>query len=525
MKAITNYKTPNWLSILLVIIITLGVVFRFANIDKKVYWHDEAYTTIRTTGYQAQEIADSIFQNRLISTTELGKFQQLKPESNVFDTINSLAKEDPQHPPLYFIISRYWEKVFGFYPASSRSLAIVFSLLSLPVIYYLSLELFSSQLTAFFSIILLALSPVDIIFAQISRQYSLLVLLTLLSQLLLLKSLKKRTIVNWSLYTLANTLGLYTHLFFILNLFAQAVFILWYLLVKPAQKNNLIFFGLSGLTIIILYIPWLQIFLDNSQKAFNSTSWAAVKYLDWGLISKLWILGFTCLFSDTDFGFNNIFTYIYRLVFLSLIIYAFYRVYRYNNPLVFTFLLTSTLVPFITLAIPDLIFTTTRSTVTRYLIAAFPTIYITVAYLLSELLAQSKNLGKIILIFLLTASIISNFNNALSETSWAKVPSYWNGETVRKINAVPKAIIISDQGNDWTNLGDLFSLNYLLRPEVRYFLTSYPPDTDKLKEILEIPNVNLFLFRPSNQLLLALDQFDIRLDYFYLQGQLWRVRK
>lgn len=524
MRAIFNYKTPNWLLILLAIILTLAVVFRFANIDKKIYWHDESYTTIRTTGYQSQEIADTIFQNRLLSTLELGKFQQLKPESNVFDTIISLAKEDPQHPPFYFIVSRYWEKVFGFSLVSSRSLAIVFSLLSLPVIYYLSLELFSSQLTAIFSVILLALSPVDIIFAQISRQYSLLVLLTLISQLLLLKCLKQRTIINWSLYTLANTLGLYTHLFFVLNLFSQAVFIIWYILVNPKRKNSFLFFFASGMITIILYIPWLQVFLANSQKAFNSTNWAVVKYLDWGFISKLWILSFTCLFSDTDFGFNNLLTYLYRLIFLSLIVYAFYRVYQQSSQIVFSFLITSTLVPFLGLVIPDLILTTTRSTVTRYLIAAFPTIYITVAFFLSQLLTQGKIFGKILLTFLLTASIISNFNNALSETSWAKVPSYWNGEVARKINAVPNAIIISDQGDDWTNLGDLLSLNYRLNSDVQYFLTSYPPDTDKLKEALQISNANFFLFRPSPQLLLALDQFDIRLDFFYPNGQLWRIK-
>lgn len=525
MRATYNYKKPNWLLILLLIILTLAVVFRFANIDKKIYWHDEVYTTIRTTGYQAQEIADSIFQNRLFSTTELGKFQQLKPDSTFLDTIDSLAKEDPQHPPFYFILSRHWEKVFGFSLVSSRSLAIVLSLLSLPVIYYLSSELFPFQLTAILSVIILALSPVDIIFAQISRQYSLLILLTLISQLLLLKCLKKRTIVNWSLYTLVNTIGLYTHLFFILNLFAQAVFILWYLLVNSKRKNTFLFFFLSGIITIILYIPWLQVFFANSQRAFNSTNWAVVKHLDWGSMIKLWILTFTCLFSDSDFGFNNLLTYLYRMIFLSLIIYAFYRVYQQNNPIAFTFLITSTLVPFLSLVIPDLIFITTRSTVTRYLIAAFPTIYITVAFLLSQLLIQGKILGKILLTFLLIASILSNYNNALSETTWAKVPSYWNGEVIKKINALSKAIVISDRGNDWTNLGDLLSLNYHLNSDVQYFLTSYPPDPDKLKEVLRTPNANFFLFRPSNQLLLVLDQFDIRLDFFYPNGQLWRIKK
>jgi hypothetical protein len=148
-----------------------------------------------------------------------------------------------------------------------------------------------------------------------------------------------------------------------------------------------------------------------------------------------------------------------------------------------------------------------------------------VAFLLSQLLIQGKILGKIFLTFLLIASIASNYNNALSETTWAKVPSYWNGEVIKKINAVPNAIIISDRGDDWTNLGDLLSLNHHLNSDVQYFLVTIPPDTDKLKAILQTPNANFFLFRPSHQLLLALDQFDIRLDFFYPYGQLWRIKK
>jgi hypothetical protein len=71
----------------------------------------------------------------------------------------------------------------------------------------------------------------------------------------------------------------------------------------------------------------------------------------------------------------------------------------------------------------------------------------------------------------------------------------------------------------------LLSLNYRLNADVQYFLTTTNPDTDKLKEVLEIPQANLFLFRPSHRLLVALDQFDIRRDDFYRQGQLSRVKK
>ena len=36
-----------------VVLLVLGIFFRFVNIDRKIYWHDEAYTSLRVAGYIA----------------------------------------------------------------------------------------------------------------------------------------------------------------------------------------------------------------------------------------------------------------------------------------------------------------------------------------------------------------------------------------------------------------------------------------------------------------------------------------
>lgn len=81
------------------ILLVLGIGFRFVNLGQKVYWHDEVYTSLRAAGWTRLEIDQEIFQNQIIPAPQLQKFQQLKPGSTATDTLHSLVVEDPQHPP------------------------------------------------------------------------------------------------------------------------------------------------------------------------------------------------------------------------------------------------------------------------------------------------------------------------------------------------------------------------------------------------------------------------------------------
>src|SRR4028118_580011 len=95
-------STQTWalplsgLRFLVIVLLLLGVFFRFANIDHKLYWHDEVYTTLRAAGFTGKEIGQEIFKNQIFSPQDLQKFQRLKAGSTVTDTLESLAIEDPQ---------------------------------------------------------------------------------------------------------------------------------------------------------------------------------------------------------------------------------------------------------------------------------------------------------------------------------------------------------------------------------------------------------------------------------------------
>jgi uncharacterized membrane protein len=525
-----NTKNSRWLMSLLAIGILLGIGFRFFDLDRKLYWHDEAYTSIRAAGFTRQEIDDKLFQNRIVPAPELQKYQRIKPGSTEADTIRSLALEDPQHPPLYFLMARWWMLQFGSSLTASRSLAAILSLLSLPLMYALAQELFASNLAALLATAFLALSPFDILFAQTARQYSLLTATVIGSSWLLLKAVRLRALPNGACYSLAIALGLYTHPFFSLTLIGHGVFIIAYWLFFKKTKlrghvTNSQFF-LAVTAALILYVPWIYVLATNLGRASATTDWTRGSP-GWLYLVKLWTLSFTALFFDFDFGFDNIWTYLLRLPFLLLIAAAIYKICRRTSSSTWLFILTSIFVPFLLLALPDTILGGKRSAVSRYLISCFPGVQLAVAYLLASNVKNQQRFWQVILALVFTASVASCTVSAFSDTWWSKDLSYFNAEVAKNINkeaianrSIKDTIVISDRGNDFTNMGDLLSLSYLLDKDVRLMLLSQSPDMEMLNKY-SAPLV----FRPSEKLRSALKQNQRRLEPILESARLFRARR
>lgn len=495
--------------------LVLGIFFRFAYLDHKLYWHDEVYTSLRAAGFTGREIGQEIFQNKIITPQFLQQFQCIKPKSKTADTIESLVVEDPQHPPLYFLIARFWMQLFGSSITASRILPACLSLLSLPLMYGLGLELFSSVTVALLATVLLALSPFDILFAQIARQYSFLTCTIIGSSFFLLRALRLPTLRNWGLYILSSTLGLYTHVFFCLTVIGHILFVIGN---RYKAKDNLNFFR-SISAALILYSPWMMVLITNYQRALDTTSWVNSS-VDIIFLLKLWILSFTSLFIDLDFGFDNVRTYLLRLPILLVIIASVYIVCYKTNRTTWLFILTSIVVPFLMLALPDLILGGRRSAVTRYLIPCFPAVQLAVAYLLATKISNKWKIWRFALAWLVTASIVSCTISAFSDTWWSNVPSTFNAEVARRINATESPLLISDPGNDGSNVGDLISLSYLLHNDIRLLLLNRPPNLKFLPD----NTTNVFVFRPSEQLRKTFQQEQNLLKMVFPPGQLWQLQ-
>lgn len=160
---------------------------------------------------------------------------------------------DGVHPPLFYVLHKLALAIWGNTEFGQRFMVAVFSLLGLPLIYQLGKRLFNAP-TGLFAMLLLALNPLHIWFAQEARMYSLLSLLATLSALFFWEALYRNTVGSWLKLALTNGLIFLTHYFG--------------LLIPVVQFGYLIFtFGhnykrlrpwfLSQLGAGILLIPWL----------------------------------------------------------------------------------------------------------------------------------------------------------------------------------------------------------------------------------------------------------------------------
>lgn len=498
------------LFILFVVAIAVGIGFRLTSLDRKLYWHDEVYTSIRAAGLRSIEIGQALFSDKLSTAPEILKFQQFNPDSTVWDTISSLAIEDPQHPPLYYLLARFWMQAFGSSIPVMRLLPVLISLLALPLMYGLALELFGSHLIALLSTAILALSPFDVLFAQIARQYSLLTVMVIASSFSLLRALRLRSQSSWAIYSVANAVGLYAHPFFCFTFVGHGV---WMILGKIRQKSEVsgdrtpstfnfqlsTFFGAIA-TALLLYSPWIVVLAGNYKRALSSTSWASGGTLDWLSASKVWLLSFTSISFDLFFGIDNPWSFILRMPIFLLTIAGIYIMSRRTDYGTWMFILTSILVPFLILFLPDLILGGRRSTVSRYLIPCYPGIQLAIAYLfgtfLSDLDHRWKSYWQSLLVILFAGSIASCAVSAASNTWWSNIPSYFNAETAKFLNSRPNPILIADEGNG-TNLGDVISLSYMLDANVKLLLLKQPEIPEALSPDLSKNFSDQFVFRPG----------------------------
>jgi len=539
-KEVTLNRLPVLIRYIAIALLLVGIVFRFVNLNHKLFWHDEIYTGFRSAGYVRTEIHDELIQKQPLQMRSLKDYVSLKPNSTYSDTLRSLATEDSQHPPLYFAMTRLWMQVFGsqirWFCGSQitvlRSLPMLLSLLAIPAAFALAWELFYSKTAALFAAMLLALSPFDVLFAQTARQYSLLTVLVLVSQWLLLRAMRLsqpqprgyRSSVSyyqwrpWLWYCFSLVIGLYTHPFFGLTLVAQAVLVGGIWLSDRAKSTGLLVkFSGAVLAATLAFSPWLLVIYRGRESVAATTGWLKVTP-SIGYYVKLWLLSFTSLFVDLDFGINNPVTFLLRLPFFILIVVGLILVCRQCDRRAWLSVLTMIFVPFLLLAGADFALGGMRSTVSRYLISSYPGIQLAVAWLLATLctrgLAKLPSLyakstrslnrqlvGSIALGLIGIGSITSLTTSAASNTWWNKDLSYHNGEIAQVINQANAPLLVSDPGNDFTNLGDLISLSYLVKPEVPLVYLGDDLQYLNSPEFRELQTGrSLLVFRPSKRL-------------------------
>ncbi|MEO8285655.1 MAG: glycosyltransferase family 39 protein [Chloroflexota bacterium] len=505
---------------MVVIALAAGVFFRFANLDKKFFWHDESYTPLRAVGYTAAEVIDQLFDGHEIGVQDIRRYLQISPDKTAQDTISSLAAEDQEHPPFYFLVSRLWMRLVGDTPFDLRLLSVLFSLLVFPCIFWLCMELFKSRLTALIAVVLVSVSPVHVLYAQEARQYALWTVMILLSSTLLLRAARLKTPLSWVLYFLATVLGLYTHLFFVFVLPGHGLYML--VIEKLRPNRTLISFVLAALAAAVAFIPWIMVVITNYQRLVTTNSWAS-NSVDLDYLSRYWILNLGYPFIDVDFGYDSWLTYLVRWPAIILIGFALYYLFRTTPRQVWLFVVTLIGVTAAAYLVPDLLTGGVRSTVSRYLFPCFIGIELAVAYALSGLLTSarmwSRWTGRAVAATAVVVGVVSCTISMGADTWWTKTVSPELPQVARAVNASEHPLLIVS--NPWpTNIGDAFSLSYMLDPKVRLELVQ-----DASAPVIPDGFSDVFLFNPTDVLWAQIEtdqhyQIDMTIPY-----SLWRAHK
>lgn len=248
---------PAWLRYGVVVLLVIGIFFRFYNLDRKVYWIDETSTSLRTLGYTRVEVLQEAFNGQVISAGDFRQYQRMSPEKGWGDTVKALSGT-AEHTPLYFLLARLWIGFVGHSVWTMRFLTAVFSVLAIPCLYWLCRQLFTNPAVAWVAIGLYAITPIHVLFAQEARPYSLLTVWVLLSSALLVRAMETGKPKNWILYGLSIAAGLYTQLLFTFVVLAQGLYVLILEgLGKRRITRNLMSFLATAIGAVISFIPWI----------------------------------------------------------------------------------------------------------------------------------------------------------------------------------------------------------------------------------------------------------------------------
>jgi uncharacterized membrane protein len=469
-KYLPTRSAANFGKFLIITILVIGIGLRFFNLEQKVYSADEVRSIMRFSGYTTQDVKDLAFIGEIIDRKDLQYFQHTHSERSLSDALRSMMR-NPEHPPLYHLSARFWMQLIPI-ENSARTFSIFLSILVIPCLYWLCLELFDSSLTGWIAIALFAVSPFQMLVAQNTTQYSLWTLTILLSAISLLRAIRKNTLKSWLWYSLSLALTFYTHLFSATVAIAQALYVI--LLERFKITKTLINYVLAGLGSIVLFSPWLFVIFTNLDKIDRNNRYYRQFQTNIIEISQT-------LFRHTGHVFVDFFHRRGRLesalhlLILLLAIYSLYYLIRYTSRKVWLFLITLIFVPALFQIVPDLLTPSIRSLQARYYLPVFLGMQMAISYLIASYIGSKspKNwlhyLGQQILLIFLLLGIVSGIflgltpDGALDDQRGTA--SGANLEIAPVLNSMSKPIVISDNTPSF-----FLALSYLVNDRVKFQL-------------------------------------------------------
>jgi uncharacterized membrane protein len=275
----------RWLLALLIVTVAAGVFLRFSNLEGKICWYDECYSRLRIAGFGRPDVLNSVRSNKgLVRVDEFTSLMHSSWKTGQRARQFAMLREDFQNSPLYYWTARLWVELFGEDVGSLRLFSAVVSLLWLPLVYLLCLELFGSRRTACITLCLVASSPAFLIYAQQIRHYSVWIVTVLLCCLTMLRSVRLNTGSAWATYSLSLGLSFLANPLSLVLAAGHGVFVCLRSKLKPSREV-----GRFALSVLLASLAFAPRFFLSSFDVFTGSGaeWLATPPTG-GLVEYIW---------------------------------------------------------------------------------------------------------------------------------------------------------------------------------------------------------------------------------------------
>jgi mannosyltransferase len=175
---------------------------------------------------------------------------------HAFFDIPGVLRQDGS-PPLYYMLLHFWVELFGTKESATHAFSLIFSTLTIPVGLWTGWKLFG-RWTGIVTGILCAANPFLTAYAQETRMYSLVVLLSLLCTAFFLFVFVRRERKYLPFFAVSLVAMLYTHLWSAFFVLGVGVTVLWLMWLRRDERRELFRDALLGFGgAFLLYLPWL----------------------------------------------------------------------------------------------------------------------------------------------------------------------------------------------------------------------------------------------------------------------------
>jgi len=175
-------------------LVGVGAALRFASLDAKGFWVDEAVTVFLVRGG--------------------------------FEPMVRTIPEGESTPPLYYLLVWGWTKLFGTGEVGIRSFSALVGTFAIPTAYAIGTTLVSRRV-GIVAAALVAVNPLLVTYSQDARAYALLVVLAALSFLFFVRALREQSTYVVVLWAVTSALAMATHYFAGFLVAAEAVWLVY----------------------------------------------------------------------------------------------------------------------------------------------------------------------------------------------------------------------------------------------------------------------------------------------------------